>query len=176
MDLQSTNQIPNLLYPIIPYNTLTIPTIPALPYSCNKYCDLIGHSEVRGCGKRSQIVDLQPTNQIPNLLYHTLQYLTIPTIPALSYSCNKYCDLISHSEVRGCGKQSEIVDLQLTNQIPDLRTMHRWVGTKGSQPFKTENTATWMRLLDMLLSGTVVASGRGSESALSALIHENPCI
>ena len=73
-------------------------------YSCNKYCDLIGHSEVQGCGKRSQIVYLQLINQIPNLLYpiipyNTLQYLTIPTIPALPYSCNKYCDLIGHSEV-----------------------------------------------------------------------------
>ena len=67
------------------------------------------------------------------------------------------------------------MDFQLINQIPDLRTMHRWVRPKGSQPFKTENTATWMRLLDMLLSGTVVVSGSGSESALSAFIHENPC-
>ena len=33
---------------------------------------------------------------------------------------------------------------------------------------------TWMRLLDVLLRGTVVASGRGSETALSTLIHENP--
>ena len=33
-----------------------------------------------------------------------------------------------------------------------------------------------MKLLDMLLRGTVVTSGRGSETALSAIIHENPCI
>ena len=96
----------------LPYNTLQYLTIPTLPYSCNKYCDRITHSEAQGCGKRSEIVDLQLTNQIPDLLY--------PTIPTLPYSCNKYCDLIGHSEAQGCGKRSEIVDLQLTNQIPDL--------------------------------------------------------
>ena len=72
--------------------------------------------------KRGEIVDLQLTNQIPDLTipYNTLQYLIIPTIPTLPYSCNKYCDPIGHSEARGCGKRNEIVDLQLTNQIPDL--------------------------------------------------------
>ena len=34
--------------------------------------------------------------------------------------CNKFCDPISHSEARDCGKWGEIVDLQLTNQIPTL--------------------------------------------------------
>ena len=51
------------------------------------------------------------------MTYFTLQYLTIPTLP---YICNKYCDPIDHSEPRDCDKRSEIVDLQLTNQIPDL--------------------------------------------------------
>ena len=40
-----------------------------------------------------------PTDQSdswPTLPYNTLQYLTIPTLPY--YSCNKYCDLIGHSE------------------------------------------------------------------------------
>ena len=34
------------------------------------------------------------------LAYFTLQYLTIPTIPTLPYSCNKYCDPIGDSEAR----------------------------------------------------------------------------
>ena len=34
---------------------LTIPTIPALPYSYNKYCDPIGHSEARGCSISSKV-------------------------------------------------------------------------------------------------------------------------
>ena len=49
-------------------------------------------------------------------LTQTLQYLTIPTLP---HCCNKYCDSIGHSESQGQAKQSEIVDLQLTNQIAD---------------------------------------------------------
>ena len=118
-------------------------------------------------------MDLQLANQIPDLLYPTIPYNTLYNTYNTCITVYKYCDLISHSEV--CGNQSEIVDLQLTNQIPDLRTTHRWVRTKGSRPFKTESIATWMRLLDMLLRGTVVASGRGSETALSAFIHENPC-
>ena len=56
-------------------------TIPTLLYNCNKYCDLIGHSEARDCDKRSEIVDLQLTNQIPGLLYPTIPlyntYITI---------------------------------------------------------------------------------------------------
>ena len=50
-----------------------------LPSSCNKYCDLIGRSEAGGCGKRSEIVDLQLTNQIPDLLYPTIPYNTYNT-------------------------------------------------------------------------------------------------
>ena len=42
-----------------------------------KYCDLIGHSEAQDCGKRSEIVDLQLTNQIPDLLYPTIPYNTL---------------------------------------------------------------------------------------------------
>ena len=54
-----------------------MPTIPILlPYNY-KYCDLIGHSEARGCGKRSEIVDLQLTNQISGLLYPTIPYNTL---------------------------------------------------------------------------------------------------
>ena len=54
-------------------------------YSCNKYCDLIGHSEVRGCGKRSQIVYLQLTNQIPDLLYPIIPYNTLQYLQYLHY-------------------------------------------------------------------------------------------
>ena len=37
----------------------------------------IGHSEARDCDKQSEIVDLQLTNQIPDLLYPTIPYNTI---------------------------------------------------------------------------------------------------
>ena len=40
----------------------------------NTITDPIGHSEVRGCGERSEIVDLQLTNQIPDLLYPIIPY------------------------------------------------------------------------------------------------------
>ena len=51
---------------------------------------------------------------------NSLQYLTIPTIPTLPYSCNKYCDLIGHSVARGCSIPRKIKDRLLINQIPDL--------------------------------------------------------
>ena len=72
MDLQLTNQTPDLVYPTIPYNTYIT--------SCNKYFDPIGHSEARDCDKRSEIVDLQLINQIPDLLYPTIPYNTYITI------------------------------------------------------------------------------------------------
>ena len=83
------------------------------------YCDSIGHSESRGWAKRNEIVDLQLTNQIPDLHY-PYKYLHYLLYHTLESSCNKYCDLIGHSEVRGCDKRSQIVDLQVINQIPDL--------------------------------------------------------
>ena len=67
MNLQLTNQIPDLLYSTIPYNT----------YNTIKYCDPIGHSEARDCDKKSEIVDLQLTNQIPDLLYPTIPHNTL---------------------------------------------------------------------------------------------------
>ena len=77
----------------------------------NRICTFLKNKIIND-NKRSEIVDLQLTNQIPDLLY-----LTIPTLP---YNCNKYCDPIGHSEARDCDKRSEIVDLQLTNHISDL--------------------------------------------------------
>ena len=125
MNLQLTNQIPDLHYPTIPYNTLKYLTIPTLP---SKYCDLIGHSEARGCSIPSKIVDHQLINQIPDLHYltipyNTLKYLTIPTIPTLPSSCNKSVIRLATQRpeaVASRAKQSEIVDRQLINQIPDL--------------------------------------------------------
>ena len=76
MIVQLTNHADTLLYDTLQY--LTVPTIPILPYNFNKYCDPIGHSEAQNCDKRSEIVDLQLTNQIdswPTLPYNTLQYL-----------------------------------------------------------------------------------------------------
>ena len=70
--------------------------------------------------KQSEIVNLQLTNQILHL-HITLQYFTIPTMTYIRIlSCNTYCDPIGHSEARGC-EQCEIVNLQLTNQIPDVK-------------------------------------------------------
>ena len=71
-----------------------------------------------------QHLETDQSDSWPTLSYNTLQYLTIPTIPTLPYSYNKYCDPIGHSEARDCGKQSEIVDLQLINQIPDPTIPH----------------------------------------------------
>ena len=64
--------------------------------------------------KQSEIVDLQLTNQIPDL-----QYLTILALP---YS-NTVIRLVTQrpKTVASRAKQSEIVDLQVTNQIPDLQ-------------------------------------------------------
>ena len=41
MDLQLTNQIPGLLYPTIPYNTLQYLQYLHYHYSCNKYINII---------------------------------------------------------------------------------------------------------------------------------------
>ena len=99
-------------WPILPYNTLQYLTIPTLPYSCNKYCDPIGHSEARGCSipSKPKWSSGPPTDQSdswPILPYNTLQYLTIPIIPTLPYSCNKYCNSIGHSGARGCSIPSK---------------------------------------------------------------------
>ena len=80
VDCQLTNQIPDLHYPTIPYNNFTIPYNtynPTLPYSCNKYCDLIGHSVARGCSIPSKIKDRLLINQIPDLHYPTIPYNTL---------------------------------------------------------------------------------------------------
>ena len=59
---------------------ITIPTIPTLPYSCNKYCDLIGHSMARGYSIPSKIKDRLLINQIPDLHYPTIPYNTYITL------------------------------------------------------------------------------------------------
>ena len=74
MDLQ-TDQSDS--WPTLPYNTLQYLHY---HYSCNKYCDPIDHSEAWDCDKRSEIEDLQLTNQIPGLLYPTIPYNTYITI------------------------------------------------------------------------------------------------
>ena len=72
----------------------------------NKYCDLIGHSEARGCSILSKAKwncgpPTDKSDSWPTLPYNTLQYLIIPTLPY------KYCDPIGHSEARGCSIPSK---------------------------------------------------------------------
>ena len=63
----------------MPYNTYNTLVYYHNYYSCNKYCDPICHSQARDYVKRSEIVDLQLTNQIPGLLYLTIPYNTYNT-------------------------------------------------------------------------------------------------
>ena len=103
------------MHPPAPPPCLQYLTIPSISYNCNKYCDPIGHSGAQDCDKRSEIVDLQLINQIPDLLAsYTLQYLTIPIIYLhyLRVLTNTVIQLHGHSEAWDCDKWSEIVDLQ----------------------------------------------------------------
>ena len=76
--------------------------------------------------KRSEIVDLQLTNQIPDLHYptipyNTLQYLHYPTLKINIVATNNVIWLVTQrpEAVASRAKQSETaVDRQLTNQIP----------------------------------------------------------
>ena len=72
MDLQLTNQIPDLFYPTIPYNTyITIIVV------TNAVIRLVTQRPEAVRGKQSEIVDLQLTIQIlySTVPYDTLQYL-----------------------------------------------------------------------------------------------------
>ena len=82
-------------------------------------------------GKQSKIIvdlRLNKSDYWPTILYNTLQYLTIPIIPTLPYiriivnKLNNVIRLVTQrlEAVASQAKQSEIVDLQLTNQIADL--------------------------------------------------------
>ena len=109
VDCQLINQIPDLHYPTIPYNTLQYLHYPIIV--TNTVIRLVSQrpEAVASQANQSEIVDRQLINQIPDLHYptipcNTLKYLTIPTIP---YSCNKYCDPIGQSEARGCNIPSK---------------------------------------------------------------------
>ena len=105
VDLQLINQIPDLQY-----LTNTLQNLQYLNYPTvvtNTVIRLVTQrpKAVASRAKRSEIVDLQLTNQIADLHYPTLPYntlFTIPSIPTLPCSCNKYCDPIDHSGAQGC--------------------------------------------------------------------------
>ena len=86
MDFQLTNQIPDLHYPTIPYNTLQYLQYLHYPIVVtNTVIRLVtqGPEAVASRAKQSEVVDCQLTNQIPDLHYptipyNTLQYFTIP--------------------------------------------------------------------------------------------------